>query len=253
MRTIFLFIIFLFAGLQNSFAGSPDSLFKNAELEASNAGYRKAAEILESILADHRMASVELYYNLGNSYFRLKDYPNAILNYERALRLKPNDEDINFNLSIANQRITDRIEPIPELFYVRWINFLVALFSFEIWGILAIILFCLAILFFYYFQFGKSRAVRINSFYLAIFLVIVTISCYALAHRGYSETFSKNYGIVFAGSVPVKSSPAENSVSLFVVHAGVKVKLIDFIGDWAKIRLEDGNEGWLLLQDLEII
>jgi len=253
MRKLFAIVLLVCLNLPLSIGQSASALFKDAEQSSSNADYRKAAEILESILSDQRVASVELYYNLGNSYFRLKDYPNAILNYERALRLNQNDADIRFNLELANQRITDRVEPIPVLFYIRWINSLVALFSFEVCGIMAIISFFLVILFVYFFQFAKNRSTRINSFYLAVLLFIVTLSCYAIAQRGYSTTFSRNYGIVFAGSVPVKSSPAENSVSLFVVHAGVKVKIIDFIGEWAKIRLEDGNEGWLLLQDLEII
>lgn len=251
MKRIFLFLLLIHSGF--AFSVDPSEVFAEADKAYIKGDYKTAVIKYEQILSDNKVCNTELYYNLGNAYFKLTDYPNAILNYERALKQKPNDQDIRFNISIANTRIEDKIEVVPEMFYKRWFVTFREMGSANTWGFLFISMLWICAGCFFFYVLGKSLFIRKLGFYSGLVLMLTSFVVLGLGISIYNQQTNHNQAIVFSGSVPVKSSPVESGTSLFVIHAGTKVSLIDELGDWVKIQLADGNEGWLPLADLERI
>ena len=251
MRNIFLFLFLIQCCLV--YSANPEQVFEAADKSYIQGDYKSAVLKYEQILSENKVCNTELYFNLGNAYFKLTDYPNAILNYERALKLNPNDEDIRFNISLANSRIEDKIETVPELFYKRWFVSIRQIASADVWGIVFIVslLTCAACFFLY--VLGNATIIRKLGFYLGLVMFFGSCLFLSLGISMFKQQTNHNQAIVFSGSVPVKSSPVDSGTSLFVIHAGTKVNLIDELGDWVKIQLADGNEGWLPLSDLERI
>jgi tetratricopeptide (TPR) repeat protein len=215
--------------------------------------YPGAVLIYERLIQEEGHRSADLYYNLGNSYFKLTDYPSAILNYERALKMNPSDEDIRFNLDIANSKIEDKIETLPVLFYKKWYLNLRNSAGQNTWAILFILfLFASGGCFFMFFLSSRSGLKQLG-FYGGLTALLVSILFLSLAFSMRKWQKYHQEAIVFAGSVSVKSSPVENGTSLFLLHAGTKVTIVDELGGWRRIKLADGNEGWMPGADLELI
>ena len=251
MRNIFLFLFLIKSCLV--FSANPEQVFDAADKAYIQGDYKVAVLKYEQILSDNKVCNTELYFNLGNAYFKLTDYPNAILNYERALKLNPNDEDIRFNISIANSKLEDKIETVPELFYKRWFVSIREMASADAWGIVFIVSLLICSACFFLYVLGNAIVLRKLGFYAGLLMLIASCLFLSLGISMYKQQTNHNQAIVFSGSVPVKSSPVDSGTSLFVIHAGTKVNLIDELGDWVKIQLADGNEGWLPLSDLERI
>ena len=248
------FILFLFL-IQSClvFSANPEQVFDAADKSYIQGDYKAAVLKYEQILSENKVCNTELYFNLGNAYFKLTDYPNAILNYERALKLNPNDDDIRFNISIANSKLEDKIETVPELFYKRWFVSIREMASADAWGIVFIVSLLICSACFFLYVLGNAILLRKLGFYAGLIMLIASCLFLSLGISMYKQQTNHNQAIVFSGSVPVKSSPVDSGTSLFVIHAGTKVNLIDELGDWVKIQLADGNEGWLPLSDLERI
>jgi tetratricopeptide (TPR) repeat protein len=251
MRNIFLFLFLIQCCL--AFSANPEQVFDAADKSYIQGDYKAAVLKYEQILSENKVCNTELYFNLGNAYFKLTDYPNALLNYERALKLNPNDEDIRFNISIANSRLEDKIETVPELFYKRWFVSIRQMASADVWGIVFIVSLLISSGCFFLYVLGNAIVLRKLGFYAGLMMLVASCLFLSLGISMYKQQTNHNQAIVFSGSVPVKSSPVDSGTSLFVIHAGTKVNLIDELGDWVKIQLADGNEGWLPLSDLERI
>jgi tetratricopeptide (TPR) repeat protein len=189
--------------------------------------------------------SSELYFNLGNSYFKLNQMPEAILYYEKAAKLSPGNEDITYNLNLANSRIVDKIEPVPELFYTTWWKEVKNLLKTDNWarlGILLSIAFWLLVLLFFI-----SRAIILKkiSFWAGIVILLLASLSILIANQKYNDEVYDREGIIFTPTITVKSSPNENSVDLFVIHEGTKVSLTDEVEGWVEIKIADGSQGWV--------
>jgi tetratricopeptide (TPR) repeat protein len=214
--------------------------------------FEEASKLYERVL-NYGYESSELYYNLGNSYFRLSKLGYSILNYEKALKLAPSDEDIIHNLAIANARTTDKIEVLPKLFFIRWFESLVNLFSVNGW---LYFLYCIIILLLLaaaaYFVINKiiiqKWAFISGSLILGIF--ILSIVFFGLRLR--QESLFTN-AVVVEPAVTVKASPDESSNDAFIIHEGLKIQIDDKVSDWYKIRLADGKIGWLRYSEIKII
>ncbi|MGE0637548.1 MAG: tetratricopeptide repeat protein [Bacteroidia bacterium] len=234
---MFLFVsIFSFAD-NTALYNEANELYKKAE-------YQAAIEKYELVLKSN-FVSGELYYNLGNAYFKINQIPMAILCYERAKKLMPGDEDVEFNLSIANLKIVDKIEVMPRLFFYRWMDSVMNIFSFEGWAVAGIISIVLALLSFVFFRITEAPSNRKVFFYSGLVLLIFTIKSFWIANIQYKDATGENTAIVFTPTVNVKSSPVANGTNLFVLHEGTKVQLLDKVGEWSKIKLSDGNQGWV--------
>jgi tetratricopeptide (TPR) repeat protein len=225
---------------------------KAAETAYAAEQYDLAIEKYELILKNFG-DSYELYYNLGNAYYKSGKIAYAILNYERALLIKPSDSDVRFNLEMARQQTVDKIEPLQEFFMKRWFHAVQNLIEVDSWATVGIICFlsfiCCLVLFF----FSKWMRLKKIGFYLGIILFIVVIFANIFAYNQKKELLKRNGAIVFASTVTIKSSPDQSGTDLFVLHEGTKVFIRSAIGEWKEIVTEDGNIGWVNRKDITII
>ena len=249
MRRILLSILFCSAIAAADEVGVQ---FEQANQLYRNGEYQKAAGLYEQILLNGYENTV-LHFNLGNTYFKLRRWPAAILSYERAKRLAPNDEDISYNLHLANLNVVDKIEPIPKLFLVEWWNGLTNFYSADAWSRIALgCLWVLAAAGALFLTLRSNVVRRMTGFGIVLALVVCLFSFTAVLQR-LSVEQNQEYGIVFSPSAAVKSAPDEQSTDLFVIHEGVKVQLVDTVNDWKKVRLADGKVGWLVSGSIQVI
>jgi tetratricopeptide (TPR) repeat protein len=248
-----IFIIFLCLNSILGFGLSPSSLFKDANQAYQKGDFQKAANLYEQIIRDQGVSSKELHFNLGNTYFRLSDYPSAVLNYERALKGDPSDEDVLANLQITRSKLEDKIEPMPELFYKRWFKAITKVFSTDSWAWLFVIFFLGSAAFWILFIHGKSSGHKKAGFYGGISSLVIAVFLLVTAYSSWSNNYISQRAVVFAGSISVKSAPVASGNGLFIIHAGATVNITDELGEWVRIRLDDGKEGWVILGDLEVI
>ncbi len=221
-----------------------DAWFEQANAVYNTGNYDSAKIVYEKILAAG-MESMPLYYNLGNTYYKMREYPMAIYYYEKALKLDPSNEEVQTNLAIANHAIVDKIEPVPQSFIVRgWRNARASL-SGDQWAWCSIIMFALLLVSLFLFLRARKVGLRKLGFFTGIvFLVAVAISVvFAAQLKQASET--QDQAILMAPTVTVKSSPNETSVDLFVLHEGTKVSVLETANGWCKIKIANGSVGWL--------
>ncbi|HUL43159.1 MAG TPA: tetratricopeptide repeat protein [Bacteroidota bacterium] len=234
-------------------AGQEASLqFEQANGLYRSGSFEKAAELYEQILKNG-YESPALYYNLGNAYFKLQNIPAAILAYERARRLAPHDEDILYNLRLANLRVVDKIEPLPQLFLFEWWGSFVSLLTSERWGILAIAGLWIAVIAATLYRVARGALFRRMAFLVCGVMMLFSILAFVGGVQRHHAEQSASGAIVFAQSVSVKSAPDAQSTDLFVLHEGVKVDVMDNVGEWRKIRLADGKEGWVVISSIQLI
>lgn len=244
--------IFVFS-VTNGFAQiDANQIFSEANESYKNGDYAKATELYEQLLSN-KYESAVVYYNLGNTYFKQSKIPNSILNYERARILDPSDEDILFNLRVANLQTIDKIEPIGKFFLYELKDAIVDYFSSQTLALYATILSFLAFgLLTLYFYTWKPFVKKLTFSFSVLFFVLM-ISSILFAQNKYNKEQAHDSAIIFMSSVYVKSSPDAGGTDLFILHDGTKVTILDALGDWKKIRLEDGKVGWAPVQALQII
>ena len=223
-----------------------------ADVYYSKGQYKEAAAAYQQMV-DSGYQSAAIYYNLGNAYYKLDDIPSAILYYERAHKLAPGDDDINFNIRFANLKTTDKIEEAPTFFLVNWWKAFILSFSVGALSVLSIILVFLGsgILVIYFFT--GSVAIKKSSFYGSIILFLLGAIMIFMAAMQLDYFTSHRQAIVFSSSATVKSGPVDKSNTLFVIHDGTKVDVLDNSNGWVKIRLANGNEGWINGADVKEI
>jgi tetratricopeptide (TPR) repeat protein len=197
--------------------------------------------------------SAELEYNIGNAYFKMNNTPGAILFYERASLLKPADEDINYNLQIARTLVVDRFEEIPELFFVRWYNFMSLVLSSNSWAGISITSFIFCLIFLSLYFYSSKYRLKVLGFWFALALLIISLTSLALTYRNRNLVYNSRKAIIFNPIVNGKSSPDNSGTDLFLLHEGTKVTVEDEVGEWFEVRLSDGNKGWIPSHSLEII
>ncbi len=232
---------------------APDSLW-NRGVFAYESG--KWEEAIQSWIAieDEGIESAEVYYNLGNAYFKSDEMGLAILNWERALRLNPSFSDARFNLECAHNMIQDRIDPVPEFILKSVARKISYWMKSNSWAVMAILFFAFVLACVLVFLLSPRRGWRIVGFYTGIVSLILSASCYGFARWQYNDYRKADSAIVMKPVSAIKSSPtAESSKDLFVLHEGTKVKILDKIGNWYNISLADGRQGWICSTDMEII
>jgi tetratricopeptide (TPR) repeat protein len=212
--------------------------------------YEMAVQSYQAII-DSGYASAELYYNLGNAYYKSHDITMALVHYERARILKPNDPEINHNLEIAREFVVDRIEVLPEFFLRKAYVDFVKIFDADIWALLSIVAFGLALGLFLAYFFMNQIFLRKFSFWAGILFIVMAASTLMFALKQNNLVTKHRQAIILTPSVTIKSSPDEDSgTDLFLLHEGTKVTISDELGDWREVVLSDGNSGWLKKVDL---
>ena len=225
---------------------------QDADAEYSKGNYQQAIKDYEELLKAGE--SAEIYYNLGNAYYRTENITRAVLNYERALLLNPADEDIRFNLQMARSKTIDKITPESEMFFFTWYRSLVNLMTIDNWARLAIASIILTLILALVYLFASPLILRKIGFYGgALFLVIFLLSN-LFAFQQKQMLMKRNGAIVIAPSVSIKKTPEANSTDQGVIHEGTRVDIIDdTMRDWKEIHLADGREGWIPTSQIEKI
>ena len=228
------------------------ALFEKANNYYSKNKYKEAISGYNQLLKLGESSAV-VYYNLGNAFYRDGDIASALLYYEKAHKLSPGDEDINFNIRFANVRTTDKIDEAPELFLSKWWKGVILAISADTLGIVGIVLFLFGsgLLVFYFFS--VSGSIKKLSFFSALTLFFLGIVSIVIGGSQVSYFNSNKQAIVFISSVNVKGSPTDQATTVFVLHDGTKVNVLDNANGWLKIRLANGNEGWLKPSDIKEI
>lgn len=229
-----------------------DERFDKANTLYSEGEFQEAVDAYEEILKTG-MESPELYYNLGNAYYRNGYLPSAILNYERALLLAPQDRDIRYNLELAYSQTTDKIEAVGEFFLSRWFASLRGSTDSDNWAIISIVLFVLALVGLFFYFFSRTTTIRKISFFFAVMFVVGSVVTFAFSYDQKQRLINRDRAIVFTPSVTVRSSPDRNGTELFVLHEGTRVKILQTLGDWYEVELDDGNTGWMQVMTVEVI
>lgn len=211
-----------------------------------------AIQIYESLL--RKGESADVYYNLGNSYYKIDEIAKAILNYEKALLLQPGNGDIRANLEVARAKTVDKIEVVPEVFFVTWTKSLISSMSVDSWATCGIVSFLLLIASLYFFIFSKQVVLKKTGFVSGIIFLIVVVMANIFASKQKEELLHRDSAIIMSPSVTVRSTPSENGTSLFILHEGHKVRIKDnSMKAWKEIRLEDGKVGWVPVGSIELI
>ena len=224
----------------------------NADSAYARQQYQQAIKDYEELLGDG--VSAELYYNLGNAYYRTDNITRAVLNYERALLLSPGDGDIRFNLQMARSKTIDKITPESEMFFVTWYHALVNIMSVDGWANTALVAFGLAIVLALAYLFSARILVRKVGFFGGLAFILVFVVANVFAYQQQQELVNRTGAIIISSAVPIKSTPSKSGTDLFILHEGTKVEITDgSMRDWKEIRVADGKEGWIETSKIEII
>ncbi|MDG1348860.1 MAG: tetratricopeptide repeat protein [Flavobacteriales bacterium] len=226
----------------SSFAS--DQLFEKANKAYNNSDYTSAITLYDSILTIG-LESSELYYNLGNCHYKAQNWANAIWHYEKSLKLERNDKTIQ-NLELANLKIIDQIEDIPQLFYKKWWSSFISIFNTFSWQLISILIIWLALTIKILNQFTNYK----KEHFLSILYSLALISVFA-TYSSYQRNITKKEAIIFTSSVVVNSAPTTNSTNLFSLHSGSKIEILDTIGEWINIKIANGNSGWILQNSIK--
>lgn len=233
-------------------AQTPQMLMQQGNDAYSKSDFVGAANAYNAIL-ESGFFSADLYYNLGNAYYRQEEYGLAILNYERALRLKPNFRDARHNLQIATSKTEDEITALPELFIVQWTRSATALLSPTGWRVTLLVLFAvlatLVVFVFLLRDYAGRRRALLGSI-VTTFLIAIALSCTIAASL---RERSHDDAIVTTPMLVVKSSPESGSIDKMILHEGTKVTIDETLGEWHKIHIADGNTGWVSANEVTII
>lgn len=224
-------------------AALQDSLVKGNQFYSSGK-YAEAAKAYEGIAAKG-YESFELYYNLGNALYKSGNITFAILNYERALKLSPTNEDARFNLEMAKRQVVDNIDLLPEPGFIRWWHELISSRPADSWGTQSLVSFFLFLTFFALFLFATTIRNKQFAFWFAIAALSYCLLTFSFGSAQRSKFVHHNSGVITERSVRMKGSPSESGTELFILHEGLSVQITDKLGDWIEIRLADGNKGWI--------
>ena len=241
------------AGLEAQSLSYPDSLFQ-AGVEAYTQGdFDQALKDWKDVEATGLM-SKELYYNLGNAYFKSGEIAPAILWYERALRLDPSDADVRYNLDFARALTQDKIEEVPEIFFVQWRHALCYLLPSNTWAALCLVFLALAVACALLFLLGSTSGRRRLGFFVGIACLILAFLGWDFAQWQRQEALAQDRAIVMRPVSSVKSSPSDGSAKdLFILHEGTRVRILDNVGGYSQIEIADGRQGWIPSGEIEVI
>ncbi len=246
-------ILFLFSVLISFDSFSQETEKFKTGVDAYAAGNYKEALQTWIDIYNTGFRSANLNYNIGNAYFKMGDMPNAILFFERAYLLSPADENINYNLEIARSLTVDRFNEIPELFFIKWFNFVSLLLNGNTWSLISIICFILSLISLSVYIYSSRFRLKVTGFWIALAFFVISVTSISFSWQNRTLVHDSHKGIISAPQVSGKSSPDTSGTDLFVLHEGTKVTLGDELGGWYEITLSDGNKGWIPSNSIIII
>lgn len=252
MKRFVLFLIYtVFCGFL--FAEPVDSIWQKANSNYTSGNFAEAAELYEQILKTGEVSS-DLYFNLGNAYFKQNMNAEARLNYERALRLDPQNEDILYNIRYVKVFQSDKIDEIEEMFLSKWVDNILNAFTSTQWAVAFIGLFFLMLVLILVYLFTNKYTLRKISFISSVAIVVLLLFTFLMGIRQRNQQLDRSEGIIFSSVITVKASPDASGSDLFIIHEGLKVKIIGEQGSWIRIKLTDGkSQGWIPKESLKRI
>ena len=233
-------------------AQNANELFITANSLYKGGKYQEAIKLYEKIEASKKVSS-ELYYNLGNSYYKLNKVAPSIYNYEKALLLNPTNKEAKNNLLIANKLTLDRIEELPKSIFQRIDESFLQKITYNSWAIITIILSSLAAVLYLLFYFSDTPSKKRLFFTTSILTFILLIAAFIITYSQYNKSINTLEAIVFSEKVEIKNEPTKNANELFVLHEGTKVQILDTVDEWCKIKLADGKTGWTLKKHVKML
>jgi tetratricopeptide (TPR) repeat protein len=245
-------IVILFALLFSLPLWAQDARMANANQLYAASKFSESIAAYEDILKTG-VESEALFFNLGNAYYKTGQLPLAILNFERALLIDPNDKDIIYNLELANSQIADRINSVGEFFLTTWVKRFISMADSDLWAWSGLLLFAVALVALGFFLYANTTLVKRMGFFAGIIFILLSITTLSFSYSQKSRQVNRSEGIVFAPTLNVKSSPDTSGTDLFVIHEGTKVRILDKLGSWLKVVIKDGSEGWIPANEIEII
>ena len=249
MRVLLVIIGFCFWGLSSVAQVSDQSLIESGRHAYAEGKFAAALEHYK-MLNDKGYHSFELYYNIGNTYFKLNNIPAAILYYEKARRLNPHDGDLLFNLELANSKIADKVEVLNQGQFLESFLRQLAVDSWAILSVAFFFLFLITLFLFIYLRQATSKRLFMG---MSAICLLLSFIMFFMAWQSRKELYDRNYGIVFDPSITVKSAPGDAGNKLFVIHEGLKVELLQRNGEYSKIKLPNGHIGWIPAESVERI
>lgn len=245
--------LYIIAFLLSFFGTAQNEAIFNTATEAYNKGdYQKAIDSYLEIL-ENGQHSAELYYNLGNAYYKLNQIAPSIYNYEKALLLSPNDNEIKNNLAYAQNMTLDAIETMPETGLAKIYSAITGIMTFDQWSYTAVvfmILFVLLYIAFYYFNSTTRKRIAFIGSFVCLF---VSIGAVVFAFIQYNDFNSDQPAIVFDSEVRINAEPNKRSEHIFILHEGTKVNVVEELNEWKKIRLVDGKTGWVTSESIKLL
>lgn len=215
--------------------------------------FETAAQFYQ-VLLDSCGGSAQLYYNLGNCYYRQDSIARAILNYERARLLDPSDDDIRFNLEMARAKTVDRVMPANEMFFVSLFHRLVLSLSLQTWSWLGLLTFLLMLGAIAAYFFLPTLSGKKIGFTVAVVALFVSLFANLAAYQQLHHMENRDNAVIMSSSVVVKSTPSQAGTDLFILHEGTRVEIKDdTMNDWVEVQVSDGKEGWISRTDIEVI
>ncbi|SDB98214.1 tetratricopeptide repeat protein [Williamwhitmania taraxaci] len=252
MNKLLLSIVFSISTIF-SFAEQPvDSLWAQGNTAYQNGNYQAAINSYNSIL-EKGLSAPDLYFNLGNSFYKMNELAQSILFYERAIKLSPSNEDYRYNLDVAKLKVVDKIEIIPQFFLYSWISNLKSLANPNGWAIVAIFLFIVCSSSILLWRFGLSLFLKRAGFLASSLFAILFVVSLLISFSEADRYGTKNEAVILRPVVTVKSSPDQNGKDLFILHEGTKVVITDSLTHWIEVKISDGNSGWVNAADIEKI
>ena len=214
--------------------------------------YQQAIADYEALLK--KGVSADVYYNLGNAYYRTDNITRAVINYERALLLSPGDPDIRVNLQLARSKTIDKIIPESEMFFVTWYRSLVNIMSVDGWATMSLVSLAIAIILALCYLFSGRVWMQKTGFFGAFAMIVIFGLSNLFAWQQKDQLVNRTGAIVISPAAAVKSTPANGGTDLFIIHEGTKVEITDSsMKEWKEVRIADGKEGWIKASMIEMI
>jgi tetratricopeptide (TPR) repeat protein len=240
MKNIIVYLFLLISQIfvaQNSFEKG-NALYQKGQ-------YKEAIESYENIIKEEKQHSAELYFNLGNCYYKLNKVAPSIYNYEKALVLKPNDAETLNNLKFAKKLTIDEIKEVPKVGFAKLLQNFTSVFHYNTWAIISVgiaFAFLLSFIGYYFSQRTLSKRIYFIGMFILLFALLITVSAGILEKNQFDNN---RPAIIFAEVTEVRSEPQKAGSSIIILHEGAKVYVIQSLGSWRKIELTDGTEGWI--------
>ncbi len=246
------YISYIIALLFSLSAFSQVDSFKEAAQLYKAGEYKQAIHVYENMLKPQD-ESAEIYYNLGNAYYKDGAIAKSILNYERALLIAPSYEAATANLELVNSQRVDKINEIGEFFLISAVKSITNMMNSNSWAVLGLVVFISGLLLIAAYFFLKIRVIRKIGFYGAFVALFISMSAFYFSSSQKQKLEKREYAIVMTPSVTIRSTPDDKGTKLFVLHEGVKLKILSKIEGWIEIKLSDGSIGWLRSNTIEKI